>query len=57
MKNGGVIETGIKCEQLGDDNLCEVYQSRPEWCMTATEMIKKELLQYLPDSCGYKQGG
>ena len=50
-------ETGIKCEHLTEDNLCSTYENRPEWCMTAEQMIESGLIKHLPDTCGYKEGG
>jgi Fe-S-cluster containining protein len=49
-----VIETGIKCEHLNSNNLCDVYESRPAWCLTAEQMIEKGLIKHLPEQCGYR---
>lgn len=51
-KNGEIVGTSIKCPYLTKDNLCSVYEHRPDWCMTAKQMAK---LGVLPESCGYKE--
>jgi len=50
---GVTIRTKIRCRFLTSDNLCSVYDNRPDWCLTAEQMMK---LNILPDGCGYKEG-
>ena len=50
---GVIINTSEKCKHLTKDNLCDVYNNRPNWCLTAKRM---EELNILPDGCGYKGG-
>jgi len=50
-RRGFKTKTTIKCPYLTEDNLCNVYNNRPKWCITAEEMKKKSLLL---DGCGYK---
>ena len=46
-----IVRTSKKCPHLTADNLCSVYDHRPDWCMTAEQMAK---LNLLPEGCGYK---
>lgn len=47
-----VIKTNEKCEHLSETNICNVYDNRPGWCLTAEKMI---MLNLLPKNCGYIQ--
>ncbi len=51
-KKGIIERTSVKCPYLTKDDLCSVYDSRPDWCMTAKQMIKLDLL---PKDCGYRR--
>ena len=46
------ITTGIRCPLLDENNLCTVYNDRPDWCLRAEDMMA---LNLLPDGCGYKE--
>ena len=52
ITDDGVIDTDVPCSFL-KDNICTVYHNRPDWCLTAKEMIDKKIL---PIGCGYKKG-
>lgn len=46
------FKTNLRCPLLTQDNLCSVYDNRPDWCMSANTMKRLGLL--LPN-CGYKE--
>ena len=50
---GEIYETQIRCPYLTKDNLCSVYDNRPDWCMTAEQMRE---LNILPNECALKGG-
>jgi len=41
---------GIRCPYLTSDNLCSVYDNRPNWCLTVEQMKNNNIL---PIGCGY----
>lgn len=49
-REGNIVRTSIKCPYLTKDNLCSIYDHRPNWCMTAKQMAE---LGVLPERCGY----
>jgi len=49
-EEGKIVRTSIKCPYLTKDNLCSIYNHRPDWCMTAMQMAE---LGVLPEGCGY----
>ena len=51
---GQTVKTDIRCPHLQEDNLCSIYNNRPDWCMNAEEMKEKGIL---PKDCGYLKGG
>ena len=50
--NKNIMNTNTKCRYLTENNLCSIYDNRPEWCLTAEKMEK---LNLLPKNCGYKR--
>lgn len=48
---GKIVKTSTKCPYLTKDNLCSIYDHRPDWCMTAMQMAE---LGLLPEGCGYQ---
>ena len=52
--NGMIIETNTKCEHLTSENLCDIYEDRPSWCLSAKDMKN---MGVLPKNCGYVIGG
>ncbi len=51
-KEGITTRTSTKCPNLTKDNLCSVYNHRPDWCMSARQMAE---LRLLPEGCGYRR--
>ena len=52
-KQKKLVRTGLKCEHLTSENLCDTYDNRPKWCKSAEFMIKHNAL---PEGCGYIGG-
>ena len=50
FNNGDTMNTKTRCQFLTEENLCSIYNNRPSWCLSSSEMIKQNLL---PDGCGY----
>lgn len=51
-REGKVLRTSIKCPHLTRNNLCIIYNHRPDWCLTAEQMTQ---LNILPSDCGYSK--
>jgi uncharacterized cysteine cluster protein YcgN (CxxCxxCC family) len=49
---GKVLKTKEKCKHLTKENLCSIYDNRPEWCLTGEQMKN---LNLLPHNCGYQR--
>jgi Fe-S-cluster containining protein len=49
------IKTGIPCIYLTKDNLCSIYEHRPNTCHTIDIMREQGMFDMLPDTCGYKR--